>query len=137
MKTQNLILGLVAALTISTVTVTAQDCEKTKENLKHQVSIQINVNNQVSVYADNLEKDRSSYVLRIYNEEGGMIYATSMNKKGAIKRAYDLEQFPEGNYKFAVYSGLKKVYSQEIIKQTVPVPVENGEELLTELVLNK
>lgn len=137
MKTRNLILAAVAVLSISTLSVTAQDCKNVKEELKHQVSIQVNVDNQVSVYADNMEKERSSYVLRVYNEEGDMIYATSMRKKGAIKKAYDLQQFPEGNYKFAVYSGLKRVYAQEITKQTVQVPVENGEELLTELVINK
>ncbi|HBH47956.1 MAG TPA: hypothetical protein DDX98_04920 [Bacteroidales bacterium] len=129
-------LTILAVALFSFTTLDAQGDPQTQNTITHQVSIIVEPDNNVALRANNLEKDRSRYILKIYSEQGEMVFAESVSGKGGIMKAYDLSAFPQGKYEFIVFNNLKPVYSKEVVKK--PATQYNFEEqpLVVELVKN-
>ncbi|OQY05197.1 MAG: hypothetical protein B6I20_01675 [Bacteroidetes bacterium 4572_117] len=59
---------------------------------------------------------RQSFIVKVYSENGSMLYGGTYFRKGDALIPFDIAKFPKGKYTFNVYKGLKKVYSKEISK---------------------
>ncbi|MEN8119655.1 MAG: hypothetical protein ABFS35_04890 [Bacteroidota bacterium] len=79
--------------------------------------IRINSDNLVVLRATNYGNNkRQSFIVKVYSEEGSLLYASSYLRKGDALIPFNISKFPMGMYTFNVYKGLKKVYSKEIAK---------------------
>ena len=89
-----------------------------KEDTTQQIfDIRINKDNLVVLRATNSEKDkRQSFILRVFSEEGSVLYANTYIRKGDVLIPFNISNFSKGMYTFNVYKRLKKVYSKEISK---------------------
>ena len=137
MKTQKLIVIVIAILSISGIKARAQEEMRTNNKLVHQISIHVNAENNVSLYADHLEKERSNYILKIYSEAGEMVFASTYAKKGSLSKSFDLSELPQGKYEFIVYNKLKPVFSKEILKQSTTIDDFETEPMLVVLATDK
>ena len=59
---------------------------------------------------------RQSFIVKVYSEDGSLLYASTFIRKGDALIPFDISKFPKGKYTFNVHKGLKKVYSKEIVK---------------------
>ncbi len=88
-----------------------------KDTTQQIFDIRINKDNLVVLRATNSEKDkRQSFILRVFSEEGSVLYASTYIRKGDVLIPFNISKFSKGIYTFNVYKGLKKVYSKEISK---------------------
>ena len=133
MKTQKLIVIVLALLTVSGFKANAQKVKDSNNIPVHQISIHVSTQNHVLLYADHLEKERSKYILKVYSEKGEMVYASSFFKKGSISTSFDLSELPQGKYEFIVYSKLKPVYRKEVMKRATSMDEFENESLVVEL----
>jgi hypothetical protein len=133
MKTPQLITAILVALVLS-VTVKANGTEKPKSVIEHQVNVTVQNENTVALRAATVDNKRANYVVRVYAEDGEMVYATSYITRNGIVKSYDLSEFPEGKYEFVVYNKLKPIYSREVVKHNIPDVKLDTKEFLVEVV---
>lgn len=118
MKTKGTIIYALVLLFTTSLTATSQHV-KTKDNTTvHQISILVNPDNTVALRADNIENERSVYLLNVCNEKGDLVFSTNYFKKGNIIISYDLSELPDGEYEFIVYHKHKPVYKRNVTKNT-------------------
>ena len=103
----------------------------TNDSIKHRIDIRINTDNLVVFRADCFEGQKKlNYILKVYSEDGDMVYASSFLRKGPIFKTYSLSNLPKGEYTFKVYKKLKPIYSKKVMKGSLPNTNSSNEQLL-------
>ncbi len=92
---------------------------------KHRIDIRVNQDKQVVIRAACLDNQkRVNLVLKVYNQNGEVVYASSFYKKGGLYKGFDLSQLPAGKYTFEVHKNLTRIYSKEILKSAAHNPAD-------------
>lgn len=88
-----------------------------QDSSKQRINIRVNQNNQVVLRAACCENHkRIGLIVKVYNQLGELVYASSISQKGGIYKAFDMQKLPEGKYTFEVHKNFKKLYSKEVEK---------------------
>ena len=133
MKTKLFLIAVVVAFTFANSQALTTSEKNDNDSTPHRIDIRVNQDNMVVFRADKLEgQKRLSYILKVYSQEGEMIYASTFLKKKPIYKTFSLADLPDGTYQFKVYERLKPIYTKEIVKGSSPVISTGGEQLLVE-----
>jgi hypothetical protein len=134
MKTKAIL--FVIALLFTSITSQANTNTETnnKDTAKHRIDIRVNQDYLVVLRADCFKGEkRLNYVLKVYAENGDMVFASSFYKKGPIYRMYDMSNLPKGKYTFKITKWFKEVYSKDIMKNCNPDATSNEKPMIVEL----
>jgi len=89
------------------------------DSSKLRINIRVNQDNLVVLRAACCENQKwAKLVLKVYDDNGEMVYASTIIQQGGIYKGFDMNKLPEGKYTFDVYKNLKKVYSKVIFKSS-------------------
>ena len=87
-----------------------------KDTMQQIFDIRINKDNLVVLRASSMSNKRQSFIVKVYSDEGALLYASTYIRKGDALIPFNISKFPKGMYKFNIYKGFTKVYSKEISK---------------------
>jgi hypothetical protein len=119
MKTKLLLTALlVISASLNLVDLAAQEKGKDQACLKnHRIDIRVNTENQVVLRAACVDNHKwVNMVLKVYNQNGEVVFAESFHKKGGLYKGFDMSKLPQGRYTFEIHQKLTKVYSKEVMK---------------------
>lgn len=121
MKTKLFLFVLAAIFTTITIQAASNPVVNSIDTAKHRINIRVNHDNLVVLRADCFKGEkRLNYILKVYNEQGDMVYVSTFLKKGPIYKTYDMSRMPEGKYTFTIVKKLKPIYSKEVLKNSRP-----------------
>ena len=110
MKTKRILIALSLAIfaSFNLIASVPQNVKVEPDTIKHRINIRVAQNNQVMLRAACCEGQKwVNLVLKVYSNDGEMVYAQSMHKKGGIYKAFDMQKLPEGKYSFEKQRELK------------------------------
>ena len=102
----------------STASVLQGNIPSHKDDTTKQIfDIRINTDELVVLRATMpYSKKRRSFNLKVYSEEGSLLYTSTFIKKGDVLVPISISEFPKGKYTFNICKGSKTVYSKKIVK---------------------
>jgi hypothetical protein len=128
MKTKGILIAMIIVVFTSfNIFAIAENRSNVPDSIKHRINIRVNQDNEVVLRADCLkDQKRINLVLKVYSDNGQMVYAESFHKKGGLYKGFDMKELPVGKYNFVVYKNLKEVYSKRILKSNEYVSTDDG-----------
>ncbi len=104
------------------------------DTVKHRIDIRVNHDNLVVFRADCIKNQKwINYDLKVYSENGKIVYDQTFNQKGGVYRGFDMKELPQGNYDFVVYENRQLIYSKGFSKTPKAIlPNETSNKILVE-----